>query len=57
MPSSWIVETVNVFKQGGFHLPPGLPDATPDEFRHEGFEEGFDDGVIVTGRHIRFKKP
>jgi hypothetical protein len=29
MPASWIVEGIDVFEQGQFDLPPGLPYAAP----------------------------
>jgi hypothetical protein len=48
MPAQLIVEAIDVFKQGGFHLPPGLPQAAPNQLGHQGFEEGFHDGFIVT---------
>jgi len=48
MPAPWIVEAIDVFKQGCFHLPPGLPQAAPNQLGLEGFEEGFHDGFIVT---------
>jgi hypothetical protein len=45
MPAQLIAEAIDVFKQGGFHLPPGLPQAAPNQLDHEGFEEGFHDGL------------
>ena len=47
MPSSGIVEAVDVFEQGHFRLSPCVPLVAPDQLGLQGLEEGLDDGVIV----------
>jgi hypothetical protein len=48
MSASWIVEAIDVFKQGCFRLSSSLPYAAPNQLGLEGFEEGFHDGIIKT---------
>ena len=48
MSTSYIAEAIDVFKQGCFRLPSGLPYAAPDQLGLERFEERFHDGVIKT---------
>ena len=45
MPTPWIVEAINVFKQGCFRLRSGLPYAAPDQLGLKGFEESLDDSI------------
>ena len=47
MPALWIVEAIDVFKQGCFRLPRGLPQAALNQLSLKSFEEGFHVGVRV----------
>ena len=40
--AAWVVEAVDVFEEGDFDLPAGLPASAPGPFGFEGFEETFD---------------
>jgi hypothetical protein len=48
MPVSWIIEPVDIFKQGQFNLSSRLPGAAPDELSLESFEEGLYSRIIIT---------
>ena len=48
MPASWIIEPVDIFKQGQFDLSSRLPGGAPDELSLEGFEEGLYNRIIIT---------
>ena len=47
MPSSWIIEAVNVLKECSFNLASGSPYMSPDQFSLDGFEECLDGSVII----------
>ena len=47
MSAAWVIETVDVFEDGNFHIPSGLPGLPPDQFGFYGFEEGFHCGIII----------
>lgn len=47
MPTAWIIEAVDVLKDGGFGLASGLPCAPPDQLGLDRLEEGLDGSVIV----------
>ena len=38
MTATWVVEAVDVFKEGDFDVVAGLPATAPDQFGLEGFE-------------------
>ena len=48
MPSAWVIETINVFKDGDLDVPARLPRVPPDQFGLERLEETLDCGIIVT---------
>ena len=48
MSASWIVEPIDVFKQGHFYLPACLPCAAPDKLGLKRFEESLHNRIIVT---------
>ena len=43
-----VVEAVDVFEEGDFDVPPGMPVSAPDQFGLEGFEEALDGRVVIT---------
>ena len=47
MSAAWIIEDVDVFEEGDFDVPAGLPASAPDQFGLEGFEKVLDGGVII----------
>ena len=48
MSAARIVEAVDVFENGDFDLPAGLPISAPNHFRLDGFEEALNCGVVMT---------
>ena len=48
MPSTAVVEAVDVLEEGKCRLITGHPSVPPDQFGFESFEEGLDGGVVVT---------
>ena len=48
MSAAWIIEAIDVFKDGDLDSAPGLPGMSPDQFSFDGFEEGFHRGIIIT---------
>lgn len=47
MSTFWIIEAVDVIKQGHLNLFSGLPGVSPDQFGFEGLKEGLHDGIVV----------
>ena len=60
MSAARVIETVDVFKDGDFNIPAGLPCVPPDQFglalhdsrmrafdESDGFEEGFHGRIII----------
>jgi hypothetical protein len=45
--ASGVIENVDVFQEGDFHFPTGLPISTPDQFGLEGFEKALDGRVVI----------
>ena len=48
MTAAWVVEAVDVLKDGHLRLPAGFPCIAPDQFRFDGLEEGLDCCIVVT---------
>ena len=48
MSAAGIIEAVDVFEEGDFDVPPGMPVSAPDQFGLEGFEEALDGRVVIT---------
>ena len=47
MPTTRVVEAVDVFESGHFDLSAGLPVSAPDHFCLEGFEKTLDSCVVI----------
>ena len=48
MPSTRIVEAIDVLEDGHLSLPSRFPRPSPDELGLDGLEERLDSGVVVT---------
>lgn len=47
MSAAEVIESVDVFEEGNFDLPAGLPVFAPNHFRLKGFEKALDSSVVV----------
>lgn len=47
MSAAEVIESVDVFEEGNFDLPAGLPVSAPNHFRLKGFEKALDSSVVV----------
>jgi len=47
MATAWIVETIDVFKDGHLGLPPCFPYPSSDQLSLDGFEERLNGGIII----------
>lgn len=48
MPSTWIVEAIDVFEDRHLGLPPGCPRPSPDQLGLDAFEERFNGRIVIT---------
>jgi len=47
MPTTRVIEAVDVLEDGGFGLATRFPGPAPDQFGLDGFEEGLNGGVVM----------
>lgn len=47
MSAAEVIESVDVFEEGNFDLPAGLPVSAPNHFRLKGFEKALDSSVVA----------